>query len=305
MRGTAGVAEEEPSGRERSRQRAEPHILDVIPSSAGPRLATAGGGAIYSLRPPGSQSLLAENHFAAVMLTPAPGNRAALATYRMRQYDAPIGAIVIQPAEVEGRAIWSCTRESVIIALKPGNLIDLAASELDIGRVALQPPAFGTVDPLALRIAELMKIELTSGGIASDLYMESLITLFSIHLLRTYSGVSTQPAKARGGLSVASARRVHEFLNENFSRKLSVAELAGICGLSPYHFIGAFTKTFGQSPYQYLLTLRLDFAERLLVEGGLPIAEIAYLSGFSSQSHLTATMKKHRNRTPAEIRPGA
>ncbi|WP_119391744.1 helix-turn-helix transcriptional regulator [Taklimakanibacter lacteus] len=305
MRGTAGVAEEEPSRRERSRQRVEPHILDVIPSSAGPRLATAGGGVIYSLRQPGSQSLLAENHFVAVMLAPAPGNRAALASDRLTRYDAPIGALVVQPATVEGRAIWSCTRESVIIAMKPESLADVAASALDAGHVALRPPAFGTVDPIALRIAEMMKIELTQGGTASELFMDTLITLFSIHLLRTYSGVSAQPAKARGGLSVSSARRVHEFLNENFSQKLSVAELAGICGLSPYHFIGAFTKTFGQSPYQYLLALRLAFAEKLLVEGGLPIAEIAYLSGFSSQSHLTATMKKHRNRTPAEIRPGA
>jgi AraC family transcriptional regulator len=43
-------------------------------------------------------------------------------------------------------------------------------------------------------------------------------------------------------------------------------------------------------------------AERLLLKSSLPIAEVAYLSGFSSQSHLTTTMKQHKHITPAQIR---
>ncbi|WP_234836151.1 helix-turn-helix domain-containing protein [Sinorhizobium meliloti] len=67
-------------------------------------------------------------------------------------------------------------------------------------------------------------------------------------------------------------------------------------------FIQAFTKTFGESPHKYVLRLRLNFAEELLVESVLSIAEIAHLSGFSDQSHLTVTMSKHRNRTPRQVR---
>jgi AraC family transcriptional regulator len=65
-----------------------------------------------------------------------------------------------------------------------------------------------------------------------------------------------------------------------------------------------FTKTFGQSPHQYLLNLRLASAERLLVESDLPIPEIAYASGFASQSHLTESMRKNKQTTPAKIRRG-
>ncbi|WP_265516759.1 helix-turn-helix domain-containing protein [Nitratireductor luteus] len=95
---------------------------------------------------------------------------------------------------------------------------------------------------------------------------------------------------------------MQEFLHENFTRKLSVGEIASIAGLSPFHFTRAFNKTFGQPPHQYVLNLRLTFAEQLLLEGNISIAEIAYLSGFSGQSHLTAAMKKHRHATPAQIR---
>ncbi|WP_244731064.1 helix-turn-helix domain-containing protein [Mesorhizobium sp. 113-3-3] len=54
------------------------------------------------------------------------------------------------------------------------------------------------------------------------------------------------------------------------------------------------------TPHQYGLSLRLDFAEKLLAERP-PFTDLAYLSGFSSQSHLTTAMKKYRNLTRAPI----
>ncbi|RUV89262.1 AraC family transcriptional regulator [Mesorhizobium sp. M1A.F.Ca.IN.022.07.1.1] len=107
---------------------------------------------------------------------------------------------------------------------------------------------------------------------------------------------------AKGGLSIGHTRLVLQFLSKNFSRKLSLAEMAGACDLSPYHFARAFSTTFGASPHQYVLKLRLDYAEKLLADGGLSITDIADLSGFSSQSHFTTTMKKYRNVTPLQVR---
>ena len=106
----------------------------------------------------------------------------------------------------------------------------------------------------------------------------------------------------RGGLSIEVARRVQDHIANNLSLSLSVAELASIAGLSTRHFIQAFTRTFGQSPHRHVIEQRLGFAETMLAEGGLSIAEVAYLSGFSSQSHLTTTMKKHRQKTPLQVR---
>ncbi|WP_246676804.1 AraC family transcriptional regulator [Mesorhizobium sp. B2-4-15] len=106
----------------------------------------------------------------------------------------------------------------------------------------------------------------------------------------------------KGGLSVRSVRKAQEFLNENFSRKLALAEMAAVCGLSPYHFVRAFSRTFGMPPHQYVLDLRLDFAEKLLADSRMSIADIAHLSGFSSQSHFTTVMKKYRHVTPMQAR---
>ncbi|MER9654193.1 AraC family transcriptional regulator [Mesorhizobium sp. M0152] len=112
-----------------------------------------------------------------------------------------------------------------------------------------------------------------------------------------------QPAlNVKGGLSVRGARKVQAFLDENFSRKLALAEMAAVCELSPSHFVRAFSKTFGAPPHQYVLDLRLDFAERLLLDKHLTIADIAHLCGFSSQSHFTTVMKKYRGVTPLQAR---
>ncbi|WP_027144309.1 AraC family transcriptional regulator [Mesorhizobium sp. WSM3626] len=107
---------------------------------------------------------------------------------------------------------------------------------------------------------------------------------------------------AKGGLSPRGARKVQDFLRENFTRKLALAEMAAVCGLSPSHFVRAFARTFGVPPHQYVLDLRLDLAERLLADSRMTIADIAHSSGFSSQSHFTTMMKKYRQVTPLQAR---
>jgi len=123
-----------------------------------------------------------------------------------------------------------------------------------------------------------------------------------MHLPRSYASRMKQPPLVKGGLSARSAQRVQEHLQRNFSQKILVAELAAVAGISPNHFIVRFAKTFAMPPHRYVINLRLYFAEKLLVGGRLPLSEIAYLAGFSDQSHLATTMKRYRGKTPTELR---
>ncbi|MFC3325170.1 helix-turn-helix domain-containing protein [Mesorhizobium cantuariense] len=248
---------------------------------------------------PGSQKFLAKEHSAGIVLAPMRKLRASLGSDRIKEYDAPTGCMVINPAGVDSTLAWSATRENAVISISPAALSELAVHEFDLADVELEPPAFGTVDPWALTIAQKVTAELTGKAPPNELYLDSLITVFGIHLLRTYTSRRTQPVSHKGGLSPDGARRVREYLNEGFARKIMVAELASVTGVSPNHFIAAFARTFGMPPHRYLINLRLDFAEKLLVGGKLSIAQVAYLAGFSDQSHLAATMKKYRGRTPA------
>lgn len=277
-------------------------ILDVIPAEVGPRKTSFRGGAVYSIRPPGTHDFHSMGHFAAVMLAPSPRISAAFASDKLQTFDAPKGMLVINPANVESRVSWSFPRENIAIAICPHSLLELAEQEFVTGSTDLRPVSFGKLDFTALSLARMLRTELMSGDDANELYVDSVITLFSIHLLRNYSDNRKQPPQVKGGLSALHARRVREFLEENVASKISVAELAAVCSLSPGYFLQAFTRTFGEPPYKYLLNLRLDMAEQLLCETEIAISEVADLSGFSSQSHLTSTLRRYRNITPAQLR---
>jgi AraC family transcriptional regulator len=236
------------------------------------------------------------------MLAPTLRLRARLGNDEPREFDALTGQIVINPANVESSWEWPSILENAIVAITEPGLRELAEQEFNSGDAELVPPPFGTLDTTALTIAQLLKADLTRGEGGSELYADTLITLFGVHLLRNYTLRNKPPRQIKGGLGRDAARKVRDYLNENFTRQMSVKELAAIVDLSPKHFIQAFTRTFGAAPHRYLLDLRLDFAEKLLLGGDLAIAEVAYLSGFSSQSHLTATMKQHRRTTPTQLR---
>ena len=292
----------ERAGFEADRRRMDQFIFNGIPKSAGPRLVTFRGGAVHAVQAPGSYTFQAGEHFGSVMLAASPGMAASLGGGKTHHYDGEIGTIMIVPTDIGGKLTWSSAAESTIVALAPESLLELAAREFGAGRVSVQPPPFGTVDLQALQFAQLLKVELTLRETPNEFYIDSLVTMFGVHILRNYAGVGKLPQAPRGGLSNRSARKVQEFLDVNFSSKITVAELAAVSGLSPSHFIQAFTKTFGEPPHKYLLRLRLDFAEKLLVESDLSIAEVAHLSGFSDQSHLTVTMSRYRSRTPRQVK---
>ncbi len=286
----------------KARERADRYVFDIIPENAGQRKVTAHGSVINSVRNPGSQTFLAKEHAMGVVLAPMRGLRASLGSDRITRYDAPVGCLVINPAGVDSSLAWSETRKNLVIAIPPDTLSELALQEFDLGNVELRPPAFGTVDPIALGIAQRISVELTGKATPNELFLDSLVTQFSTHLLHTYASHMKQLPSPRGGLSAKSARRIEEYLREHFTEKVHVAELAAVAGISPNHFIVRFAKTFGMPPHRYLINLRLDFAEKMLIEGEVPIAEIAYLTGFSDQSHLATTMKRYRGRTPTELR---
>ena len=108
-----------------------------------------------------------------------------------------------------------------------------------------------------------------------------------------------QPRRAPSALDL---QRLDAYINSHLSRRISVAELAGVVCLSPSHFHAQFKDDVGLTPHQYLLKTRLDRAARLLRESPLPLVRIAEECGFSSQSALTTAMRRYLGLTPKRLR---
>ncbi|PQZ27171.1 DNA-binding protein [Ochrobactrum vermis] len=107
---------------------------------------------------------------------------------------------------------------------------------------------------------------------------------------------------SKGGLSAIDCHQIETYLNQNFHKPLSVPDMAEMLGISAGHFSTCFRISFGQTPHQYLMGLRLDEAERCLRKTSMTISEIARHLNFSSQSHLTTALRKYRHATPGELR---
>jgi AraC family transcriptional regulator len=97
-------------------------------------------------------------------------------------------------------------------------------------------------------------------------------------------------------ISKQNRRRLEAHIHKHFARRTQISELAAVAGVSPSSFTASFARTFGVPPHKYIINLRLDFAQRLLVRGELTLPDIAEIAGFSDQSHLASTLKNYRGK---------
>ncbi|MBP2098089.1 AraC family transcriptional regulator [Enterococcus rivorum] len=91
--------------------------------------------------------------------------------------------------------------------------------------------------------------------------------------------------------------KICTYLNQHYSEKIALTTLSHLVSMNKYTFIRTFTKSYGLTPFQYLTTIRVNQAKKLL-EQGIAIADIAHSTGFSDQSHLTRLFKSLIGVTP-------
>ena len=96
--------------------------------------------------------------------------------------------------------------------------------------------------------------------------------------------------------------RAKDLADARYFESLSVADLAAAAGLSTAYFSRLFTRTFGESPHQYLLTRRLERATALLRATDWTVAEICYAVGAESVGSFTTSFGRMFGRTPLAYR---
>ncbi|WP_019535794.1 helix-turn-helix domain-containing protein [Paenibacillus ginsengihumi] len=97
-------------------------------------------------------------------------------------------------------------------------------------------------------------------------------------------------------------RQVLAYIHERYTEELTVEELAGIALQSRFHFIRSFKAEVGETPYQYVLRLRVEEAKRLLRHTKQTVTEIAFRLGFSSASQFYRVFVKAAGVSPERFR---
>lgn len=97
--------------------------------------------------------------------------------------------------------------------------------------------------------------------------------------------------------------RARLYISREFLRPLNLAEIAGVAGVSPFHFTRQFSARFGLSPMTYVRALRLAYAAHRLRERPRPnLAQLAFESGFESQEGFTRAFARTYGAPPGRFR---
>ncbi len=99
---------------------------------------------------------------------------------------------------------------------------------------------------------------------------------------RTISRVASTPASAQHLRDLARLRRVRDRIDRDYAQPLDVEALARDVHLSAGHFSRAFKRAYGESPYSYLMTRRIERAMALLRRGDLSVTDVCFAVGCSS-----------------------
>jgi AraC-like DNA-binding protein len=91
-------------------------------------------------------------------------------------------------------------------------------------------------------------------------------------------------------------------LRETHERYVTIDEIARDAAASPYQFIRQFRAAFGQTPHQYRIQARLDWAKNLLAVSGYSVTDVCMEVGFSSLGSFSDLFARRVGMAPSAYR---
>jgi AraC family transcriptional regulator len=174
-------------------------------------------------------------------------------------------------------------------------------SQLDMPDVCLGPRLLFE-DATLWHTALKLKMLVESLALEDRLYFETLGTLLVHELVRFSRGTRCIQPPVRGGLAPWQQRIVTEYIEEHVNESISLATLAHLVRLSPWHFSRAFKQSFAMPPHRYQTNRRMEHAKLLLTGREDSIMEIALTIGFSSPNAFATAFRKVTGLAPTEYR---
>ena len=211
---------------------------------------------------------------------------------------------------------WRVAGEAQVMHLyiPPTVLSEYAAEELESDDAPEIHEFFASEDSWLTGFFGMLCAEAEQHGYATvsqDAFLlEQLELVLCRHLIRHYASDTHRHGiraldrlQGKATLSPNRLNRIVAFMEENYARQVGLSDMSELVCMSRDHFVRAFRNAVGQTPYQYLLSLRLTRARQLLLDHReWPVAEIATLSGFRNAGHFSTTFSKSFKCSPSRYR---
>jgi AraC-like DNA-binding protein len=101
---------------------------------------------------------------------------------------------------------------------------------------------------------------------------------------------------------LAHLRRARDLLDREYAKPLNVPAMARAALMSPSHFHRRFRETYGETPYNYLQTRRVERAMALLRRGDLSVTDVCMAVGFTSLGSFSSTFTRLVGEPPSVYR---
>lgn len=141
--------------------------------------------------------------------------------------------------------------------------------------------------------------ELADQNAAYEMICNDLLEVLIIKLIR-HSGFSFDTKKEMP--TTIECQKIKRYIESNYMHNITLDTLAEHSNMSKYYLVHAFTKYYHCSPINYLSTIRIQASKELLLNTDYRIAEVASLSGFTSQSYFSQCFLKECQMTPSAFR---
>jgi AraC family transcriptional regulator len=109
---------------------------------------------------------------------------------------------------------------------------------------------------------------------------------------------SSANGRRRTPLQKWRLKRVTDHVDGHLSRRITLADMAAVAGLTRMHFAAQFRAATGMRPHDFLLQRRIDRARGLLRDPKLALVDVALSVGFQTQAHFTTVFKRFAGDTP-------
>lgn len=220
-------------------------------------------------------------------------------TYRGATHRAPANSIVIvHPGEVHTGHAGVSEGWSYRMLYPEVDLVQRAAAELELQTSWQRIPYFAQpVIADAALADQLRHLHIALETAASQLERESRFLWTLAQLVSRYAEI--RPVAAGLGQEHQAVQVAQRYLKTHYAEAISLEDLSRITHLKPLRLLRVFQRQLGLPPHAYLIQVRVARAKALLAFG-VPIAQAAYDTGFTDQSHLNRHFKRLVGVTPKQ-----
>lgn len=135
-----------------------------------------------------------------------------------------------------------------------------------------------------------------------ELEVKGLLLQFVGHMLKEGCWSSVAQVIDHSSKTIAAVRSVLQLIESDYSKPITLNDMAKLANLSPNYFCRYFKRIAGCSPIDYPINYRINVAAYLLRSTERSISDIALSCGFNDASHFIKFFRRKKGITPKQYR---